>query len=65
MSCPLYATSAQLLYEIEQQIFNQPKLDFLNTAIKTNPLGEQVVWMKDFIFQQALDMKVRIQKALH
>lgn len=64
VSCPLYTTSAQLQSEIEQQIFNQAKLDFLNTAMKTSPLGEQVTWMKDFIFQQALDMKVRIQRAL-
>ena len=65
VSLPLAANSAQLEQAIESQLFNQPKLDFLNTAIKTNPMGQQVNWMKSFIVQQALDMKVRIQTCLN
>lgn len=65
VSLPLAANSAQLEDAIESQLFNQPKLDFLNTAIKTNPMGQQVNWMKSFIVQQALDMKVRIQTCLN
>ena len=64
ISLPLTANSSQLEETIENQLFNQPKLDFLNTAIKTNPMGQQVNWMKSFIMQQALDMKVRIQTSL-
>ncbi|NNG99328.1 hypothetical protein [Acinetobacter sp. ANC 5414] len=65
VSLPLAANSAQLEEAIENQLFNQPKLDFLDTAIKTNPMGQQVKWMKSFIVQQALDMKVRIQTCLN
>ncbi|WP_180050454.1 hypothetical protein [Acinetobacter sp. YH12211] len=61
---PLNATTAELHQAIETQLFSQEKLDFLNTAIKTNPIGTQVTWMKAHILQQALDMKVRIQTAL-
>ena len=61
---PLNATTAELYQAIETQLFTQQKLDFLNTAMKTNPMGEQVAWMKAHILQQALDMKVRIQTAL-
>ncbi|OAL81336.1 hypothetical protein AY606_00895 [Acinetobacter sp. SFB] len=65
VSLPLAANSAQLEEAIESQLFNQPKLDFLNTAIKTNPMGQQFNWMKSFIVQQALDMKVRMQTCLN
>ena len=61
---PLNATTAELHQAIETQLFSQEKLDFLNTAIKTNPMGTQVTWMKAHILQQALEMKVRIQTAL-
>ena len=65
VSLPLAANSIQLEEAIESQLFNQLQLDFLNTAIKTNPMGQQVNWMKSFIVQQALDMKVRIQTCLN
>ena len=65
VSLPLTANSAQLADAIETQLFSQPQLDFLNTAIKTNPMGQQVNWMKNFIVQQALEMKVRIQTCLY
>lgn len=61
---PLMANTQQCEQAIEQQLFAQPTLAFLNTALKTNPLGEQIQWMKTHILQQALDMKVRIQTAL-
>ena len=61
---PLACNSQQLTQAIEQQLFQLDSMSFLNTAIKTNPMGQQVEWMKDFIVQQALDMKVRIQTAL-
>ncbi|TCB52568.1 hypothetical protein E0H80_01600 [Acinetobacter sp. ANC 4779] len=62
---PLAANSAQFKEAMESQLFNQPKLDFLNTALKTNPMGQQFNWMKSFIVQQALDMKVRMQTCLN
>ncbi|MEJ2898155.1 hypothetical protein [Acinetobacter sp. NS-4] len=65
VSLPLTANSAQLTDAIETQLFSQPSLDFLNTAIKTNPMGQQVNWMKTFIVQQALEMKIRIQTCLY
>ena len=64
VSLPMTASSAQLEQAIETQLFNQANLDFLKTAIKTNPMGQQVNWMKAFILQQALNMKVRIQTCL-
>ncbi|WOE32694.1 MULTISPECIES: hypothetical protein [unclassified Acinetobacter] len=61
---PLAATTDQLEHAIEQQLFALTSMTFLNSALKTNPLGEQVYWMKAFIIQQALEMKVRIQTSL-
>ena len=58
------ANSAQLEDAIESQLFHQEQLDFLNSAMKTNPMGQQYNWMKSFIVQQALDMKVRMQICL-
>lgn len=65
VSLPMTASSAQLEQAIETQLFNQTNLDFLKTAIKTTPMGQQVNWMKAFILQQALNMKVRIQTCLN
>jgi len=65
VSLPLAANSAQLEEAIESQLFNQPELNFLNTAVKTNPMGQPVHWKKNFITQQALEMKVRIQTCLN
>lgn len=64
VSMPLAATTIQLETAIEQQLFLLPQMAFLASAIKTNPMGEQFPWMKSFIVQQALDMKVRIQTSL-
>lgn len=64
ISMPLACNSQQLNNAIEQQLFQLDTMSFLNTAIKTNPMGQQVAWMKEFIVQQALEMKVRIQTAL-
>lgn len=61
---PLYCTTEQLHQAIEQQLFELTSMSFLNSAVKINPKGQQVLWMKDFILQQSLDMKVRIQTAL-
>lgn len=62
---PLMANTAQLKEALEQQLFHQNDLAFLNEAIKTNPMGKQIHWMKDFIVQQSLDIKVRLQMCLH
>ncbi len=64
VALPLAANTQALEQALEQQLFTHPELEFLNTAIKTTPLGEQVQWMRAYILQQALDMKVRIQTAL-
>lgn len=61
---PLAANSIQLEEEIDKQLFQLDSMSFLETAVKTNPMGEQVKWMKAFITQAALDMKVRIQTSL-
>lgn len=64
LRCPLHANSAQVNQMIESQLFQHPELQFLQTALKTNPMGEQYSWMKDYILELALDMKVRIQTSL-
>ena len=64
ISMPLAATTEQLQNALEQQLFNLMTMDFLNSATKVNPMGEKVYWMKAFIIQQALEMKVRIQTSL-
>lgn len=64
ISMPLAATTEQLQNAIEQQLFNLTTMDFLKSATKINPMGEKIYWMKSFIIQQALEMKVRIQTSL-
>lgn len=64
VALPLAANSQALEKALEEQLFNKPELAFLETAVKTNPMGEQIQWMKAYILQQALDMKVRIQTSL-
>lgn len=64
VSMPLVSNAQQLENAIESQLFQLKQLDFLHTALKTNPMGEQVNWMEAFIVQAALDMKVRIQTSL-
>lgn len=64
VAMPLAATSQKLEEAIETQLFNQPQLAFLDSALKITPRGEQVKWMKQFIVQEALNMKVRIQTKL-
>lgn len=60
----LHANSAQFSQSIEQQLFQIPELAFLHDAIKTNPMGQSYHWMKHYIVQSSLDMKVRIQTCL-
>lgn len=64
VALPLTSNSQMLEQTLEQQLFSQPDLHFLYTAIKVNPMGEQITWIKNYILQQTLDMKVRIQTAL-
>lgn len=64
VALPLTSNSQMLEQTLEQQLFSQPDLKFLDTAIKVNPMGEQITWIKNYILQQTLDMKVRIQTAL-
>lgn len=64
VSLPLHSNYAQLSDEIEKQLFQDERFKFLNTAIKTNPSGQQIYWIKEFILQQVLEMKVRIQTSL-
>ena len=61
---PLAANSQQLEQAIEEQLFALPQMAFLETALKVNPRGEQVQWMKNFVVQESLNMKVRIQTSL-
>ncbi|QXW25266.1 hypothetical protein KXJ74_13200 [Acinetobacter johnsonii] len=64
VSMPLASNAQQLEDAIVQQLLSQPALSFLNSAVKTNPTGQQVQWMKSYLIQEALNMKVRIQTAL-
>lgn len=64
LRCPLHANSEQVDQMIQSQLFSHSELQFLDTAFKTNPMGEQRLWMKDYILELTLDMKVRIQTAL-
>lgn len=64
VSMPLASNAQQLEDAIEQQLLSQPALSFLSSAVKTNPTGQQVQWMKSYLIQEALNMKVRIQTAL-
>lgn len=64
VAMPLAATSQQLEAAIQSQLLNIEALNFIETATKVNPRGEQVQWMKQFIVQEALNMKVRIQTSL-
>ncbi|MEN3978739.1 hypothetical protein [Acinetobacter sp. CWB-B33] len=64
VSMPLASNAQQLEDAIEQQLLSLPALSFLNSAVKTNPMGQQVQWMKSYLIQEALNMKVRIQTAL-
>jgi len=49
---------------IAQQLFHIPELAFLHSALKISPAGQPAQWIKAFILQQALGMKVRMQSAL-
>lgn len=60
----LSINSQNLEEALETQLFHRPELNFLEDALKTNPMGVQVKWMKAYIMQQVLDMKVRIQTSL-
>ena len=64
ISMPLACNANQLKNAIAAQLYALPEMAFLDSAVKTNPMGEQVQWMKAFIEQNALDMKVRIQTSL-
>ena len=64
VSIPLHANYAKVSEEIEQQLFQHERFKFLNTATKVNPNGQQTYWIKDFILQQVLEMKVQIQTSL-
>lgn len=60
----LYVNSAQFSQCIDQQLFQIPALSFLDDAVKVNPRGQSYHWMKHYIVQSSLDMKVRIQTCL-
>ena len=64
VSMPLMANAAELEDAIAQQLFQRPELAFLHSALKISPAGQPAQWIKAFILQQALGMKVRMQSAL-
>ncbi len=64
VSMPLMANAAELEDAIAQQLFHIPELAFLHSALKISPAGQPAQWIKAFILQQALGMKVRMQSAL-
>ena len=60
VALPLTSNSQMLEQTLEQQLFSQPDLHFLDTAIKVNPMGEQITWIKNYILQQTLDMNLNL-----
>lgn len=58
---PLNSDANQLQDAIEQQLFKRPEMAFLESAVKTNALGEKSYWMKSFIVQEAMQMQARLQ----
>jgi hypothetical protein len=64
VAMPLAATSQQLEHAIQTQLLDLPQMAFIESAMKVTPRGEHVQWMKNFIVQEALNMKVRIQTSL-
>lgn len=64
LRCPLHSDANILQDAIEQQLFQRPEMAFLETAIKTNALGEKSYWMKSFIVQEAMQMQTRLQAVL-
>lgn len=60
----LHVNADQFKQCIEEQLFNKEELSFLETATKINPMGQSYHWMKQYILQASLEMKVRIQTTL-
>lgn len=60
VSMPLAVNAQQLEDAIEQQLLSLPALSFQQRR-KTNPMGQQVQWMKSYLIQEALNMKVASQ----
>lgn len=60
----LHANTAELLASLDQQLFQKPEVSFINSSMKINPMGQSYAWIKQYIEQLTLDMKVRIQTSL-
>ena len=65
INMPLNARSDEVEFAIEQQLFSKPELAFIEQSLKVNPHGEHIQWIRKFVLQQILEMKVRLQLALH
>lgn len=61
---PLCSSSSLISARLETVLLHTQQLSFIETALKINLVGEPVQWIKQFIFQQILSMKIRIQQAL-
>ena len=62
---PLNARSDEIELAIQLQLLTKPELAFIEQSLKTNPHGDQIQWIKQFILQQVTEMKVRLQLALN
>lgn len=65
LRCLLNADDADISEMLNTQLFANPELQFLDTALKTDDMGKPYTWMKDYILEQALEMKARIQSCLN
>ena len=64
LRCPLQASTTELENILQSELFDLPELDFLNTAIKVNAMGQEYFWIKNYILELASEMKMRIQNAV-
>ncbi|QOW46760.1 MULTISPECIES: hypothetical protein [Acinetobacter] len=64
LKMPFTADTTEFNAVFEMQLFHRTELKFLDTALKTDPHGHNIPWIKDFMLRQALEMKVRIQLAI-
>ena len=64
LRCPLQASTTELENILQSELFDLPELDFLNTAIKVNAMGQEYFWIKSYILKLSSEMKKRIQNAV-
>lgn len=64
MRTPLHQTTQQLDFAIQQQLFEQPSLNFLNSAIHNSANTPPQYWMKQHLRDLCHDMQQRLSHLL-